>query len=191
MSRPLPLYVQLKELTKASREKLAKEKLTMTAVRDATAKAALQGLNWAAIPLGGSSLASTAHARQLEAQLKGITFEWWLSAARTDDGGYAIDPAELFRVYPPKAAVAPERSMARATGQDATSGETSEAATETAEIAARMAAMEAELKAMKKMLAEVKQSRDDWREQASRMTALLPKPSDVVPARPWWRRLTG
>ena len=25
-----------------------------------------------------------------------------LSAARTDDGGYAIHPAELFRVYPPK-----------------------------------------------------------------------------------------
>ncbi len=24
-----------------------------------------------------------------------------LSAGRTDDGGYAIDPAELFRVYPP------------------------------------------------------------------------------------------
>jgi hypothetical protein len=76
MSRPLPLYVQLKELTKASREKLAKEKLTMAAVRDAMSKAALQGLNWAAIPLGGSSLASTAHARELEAQLKGITFDW-------------------------------------------------------------------------------------------------------------------
>lgn len=26
-----------------------------------------------------------------------------LSATRTDDGGYAIQPAELFRVYPPKA----------------------------------------------------------------------------------------
>lgn len=76
MSRPLPLHVQLKELTKASREKLAKEKLTMAAARDAMSHAALQGLNWAIIPLGGSSLASTAHARSLEAQLKGITFEW-------------------------------------------------------------------------------------------------------------------
>src|SRR3954447_24895228 len=26
-----------------------------------------------------------------------------LSAPRNDDGGYAIDPAELFRVYPPEA----------------------------------------------------------------------------------------
>lgn len=76
MSRALPLHVQLKELTKASREALAKEKLDMAALRDAMSKAARQGLNWASIPLGGSSLASTAHARALEAQLKGITFEW-------------------------------------------------------------------------------------------------------------------
>ena len=34
-----------------------------------------------------------------------------LSAARTDDGGYSIDPAELFRVYEPRpVASTPERS---------------------------------------------------------------------------------
>jgi excisionase family DNA binding protein len=34
-----------------------------------------------------------------------------LSAARTDDGGYSIDPAELFRVYEPRTvASTPERS---------------------------------------------------------------------------------
>lgn len=114
-----------------------------------------------------------------------------LSAARTDDGGFAIDPAELFRVYTPKSpSVAPERSKEHSAGQDATSSETSGTASETAEIAAKMAAMEAELRAMKEMLAEVKQSRDDWREQVTRMTVLLPKP-ESAPARSWWKRLTG
>jgi hypothetical protein len=36
-----------------------------------------------------------------------------LSASRTDDGGYAIDPSELFRVYPP------DRTATRTAGQDA------------------------------------------------------------------------
>jgi hypothetical protein len=82
MSRPPPLHIVLKELTKTSREKLAKEKLTADAVRDVMSKAALQGLNMVSIPLGGASLASTATARELEASLKGITFEWRESMGR-------------------------------------------------------------------------------------------------------------
>ena len=103
-----------------------------------------------------------------------------LSAARTDDGGFAIDPAELFRVYPPKSpSVAAERSTAQGAGRNATSDETSGIAPETIELAAKMAAMEADLRAMKEMLAEVKQSRDDWREQVTRMTVLLPKATRI------------
>src|SRR3954447_15625740 len=41
-----------------------------------------------------------------------------LSATRTDEGGYAIDPAELFRVYPPKA-VASDPEADRSAGQNA------------------------------------------------------------------------
>ena len=41
-----------------------------------------------------------------------------LSASRTADMGYDIEPAELFRVYPP------QRSNADAMGQDATSAST-------------------------------------------------------------------
>ena len=37
-----------------------------------------------------------------------------LSATRTDDGGFAIDPAELFRVFEP------QRPEERSVGQDAT-----------------------------------------------------------------------
>src|SRR5215204_3170316 len=44
----------------------------------------------------------------------------WLSATRTDDGGYSIDPAELFRVYSPKSSAgAPERSVDQCAGEDA------------------------------------------------------------------------
>src|SRR3954465_6202166 len=41
-----------------------------------------------------------------------------LSATRTDDGGYSIDPAELFRVYPPKS-VAADHEADRSAGQNA------------------------------------------------------------------------
>jgi excisionase family DNA binding protein len=104
-----------------------------------------------------------------------------LSAERTEDNGFAIDPAELFRVYPPKrTTVAAEHATHRSEGQDATPDEM-------AEQAARMTLLEAELRAMKEMLAEVRQSRDDWKEQAARMTLALPAPE----RRPWWKRLAG
>src|SRR5829696_9765081 len=42
-----------------------------------------------------------------------------LSAARTDDSGYAINAAELFRVYPPKSDMSADQSAERPEGQDA------------------------------------------------------------------------
>jgi len=118
-----------------------------------------------------------------------------LSANRTDEGGYAIDPAELFRVYPPKKDdVAAERSTDRATGQDApanATGATAAELAEKAELSAKLAAAEAKLLSMQEMLEEVKQSRDDWRSQVKSMTALLPKPAEPEPHKPWWKRLAG
>ena len=55
------------------------------------------------------------------------------------------------------------------------------------EVAARMAALEAEIRGLKDMLAEVRQSRDDWREQVVRVTAALPPPRQAC----WWKRSTG
>jgi excisionase family DNA binding protein len=57
-----------------------------------------------------------------------------LSAARTDDGGFAIDPAELFRVFQP------QRLEHRPAGHDA--------------------AIEAEVKGLRDLLAEVKAHRE-------------------------------
>ena len=112
-----------------------------------------------------------------------------LSAQRTDDGGFAIDPAELFRAFPPQQ---PEEE--RPSGQNATP---SEAAPEwpvtpaTDELAVKLAVAEAELEGLKALLAEVKanrdelrQDRDEWRGRAERLLAPPER-------RPWWRRLAG
>jgi excisionase family DNA binding protein len=109
-----------------------------------------------------------------------------LSAARTEDGGFAIDPAELFRVYPPKSkAVAEERSPQAGTGQDAPADAMAP------ELATKLAVLETELAGLKALLAEVRANRDelraerdDWRARADRLL------TDQRP-RPWWKRLTG
>lgn len=110
-----------------------------------------------------------------------------LSATRTDDGGYAIQPAELFRVYPPKAkAVATDHCADQAVGHDAPADATPPVAAD----AVKMAVMEAELSALKEMVAELKQARDDWKAQAERLAITGPAKATET-ARPWWRRLAG
>jgi hypothetical protein len=83
--------------------------------------------------------------------------EGTLPAQRTDDGGFAIDPAELFRVF------APRPPDGRPTGQDATASpevgrpETS-ATPETAatnDIAVAFAALQVELRGLLGQVAEV------------------------------------
>src|SRR5262249_46252403 len=78
-----------------------------------------------------------------------------LSAARTDGGGFAIDPAELFRVFQPK------RLEERPVGHDATVPATPATLDE---MTVRLAAIEAEVKGLRELLAEVRASRDDLRQ---------------------------
>jgi excisionase family DNA binding protein len=98
-----------------------------------------------------------------------------LSAARTDDGGYSIDPAELCRVYPPRPE--PEPTADQNAGQGAT-GALTEAATElrirNAQLEAGFNALKAILEAEKKHLEEVREDRDRWAAQAERLA--LPAP---------------
>ena len=121
-----------------------------------------------------------------------------ISATKTDGGDYCIDPAELFRAFPPRSeSETLERPSGRATGQTVTGVETSGDADETA-VQVRLAALDAEIAGLKallverdKVLAEVRasrdelrQDRDEWRGRAER---LLSPPE----RRPWWRRLAG
>jgi excisionase family DNA binding protein len=101
-----------------------------------------------------------------------------LSATRTDDGGYSIDPAELCRVYPPRPD-APDHSADQSAGQGAT-GLASDAATElrirNAQLEAGFNALKAILEAEKKHLEEIREDRDRWAAQAERLA--LPAPDN-------------
>jgi hypothetical protein len=105
-----------------------------------------------------------------------------LSAVRQESGSFAIDPAELFRVYPRNSR--PEQKTERlATPED----------TE---------AQRRELVLLRELLEEVRGERDNlrtdrdrWQQQAERITLLLthqPQPAAAETPRPGlWRRLFG
>ena len=86
-----------------------------------------------------------------------------MSATRTDDGGFAIDPAELFRAFQP------QQLSERVAGQDATAVAsdverpvTPETANRNDDPAVKLAVAEAELAGLKALLAEVKANRDEF-----------------------------
>lgn len=109
-----------------------------------------------------------------------------LSAARTDDGGYAIDPAELFRVYPPKSEpVASDQPLDRSEGQNAPGGATAdatEARIRTAQLEAEINTLKAILEAERKRAEELRAERDRWAAQAERLALPAPAPD----RRSWW-----
>ena len=99
-----------------------------------------------------------------------------LSATRTEDGGYAIDPAELFRVYPPD--VAAQRSARQGVGRGLPDGATEVSAS--AEVISRVAVQEAELAGAQQLIAflrtqidDLRSDRDGWRQQAEATQRLL------------------
>ena len=98
-----------------------------------------------------------------------------LSAARTDRGGFAIDPAELFRVFPLQQL---EQLFAGQKVSETASVATAAPPAATDELALRFAALDAGLKE----LYAVVQSRGNRRQEAN----------DTTPnRRPWWKRLAG
>ncbi len=101
-----------------------------------------------------------------------------LSAGRTDDGDYAIDPAELLRVYPPKPS--PEDAEQPDARQEATA--------ETTELKIRTARLEAEVSGLRELLSEMTRTRDAFERQVVALTASLPKPvaSPEPVRRSWW-----
>src|SRR3954471_14493084 len=84
-----------------------------------------------------------------------------LSAARTDTGDFAIDPAELLRVYPPKSEQHHER-------HDATG--------EMTELRVRNARLEGEVAALRELAEELRRTRDAFERQLTTVLAALPKP---------------
>lgn len=109
-----------------------------------------------------------------------------LSAARTDDGGYAIDPAELFRVYQPRPQADPDQGADAKAGHGAAAAAT-EAATElrirNAQLEAGFNALKAILEAEKKHMEELREDRDRWAAQAERLALPAPQPPQAGQAK--------
>jgi excisionase family DNA binding protein len=113
-----------------------------------------------------------------------------LSASRTDGGGYAIDAAELFRVYPPKVSRGSDgarRSAAGGEGHDAPSPEARDGTDGTdlrvrcASLEGDVRALQAETRLLREMVNRLEAERDRWAAQAERLALAAP-----AKARSWW-----
>lgn len=118
-----------------------------------------------------------------------------LSAARRDDGSFAIDPSELVRWWDGvKHRFQPQPVIELQSATHSEDGETTRSngvahrqlehpGNGDNEVARRLAALEAEVRGLRELVTEVKASRDDakatadqWRVQAERLTMVLPAP---------------
>jgi hypothetical protein len=110
-----------------------------------------------------------------------------LSASRSDDGGWSIDPAELCRVYPlTSSPVSTERPIDRPAdgfaGQDATPAGTPGPVRDSL-FETQLDALRQLLEAERRRADELRADRDAWREQAQRLILPTPFPPQL---RGWW-----
>ena len=106
-----------------------------------------------------------------------------LSAVRQENGSFAIDPAELFRVYPRNGC--PEQKSERLATQEDTDAQRRE-----------IALLRELLEEVRGERENLRADRDRWQQQAERITLLLTtQPPAAPPAEPprpgLWRRLFG
>lgn len=95
-----------------------------------------------------------------------------LSAEKRDGGGYGIDPSELFRVWP---SISIDSDATPSMLERETPSETS--------------SLQREIDLLREMLDETKADRDEWKEQAKRVT-LLVEDHNAKP-KGFWARLRG
>ena len=97
-----------------------------------------------------------------------------ISASRNDAGAFMIDPAELARVFPD------------ASRRDSPASQ--DAAPEAADVA--LARLTAELEGERRLSAELREDRDQWRDQARRL-AIAGPPAAPAPRQGLLARLFG
>lgn len=106
-----------------------------------------------------------------------------LSAARDDDGNYQIDPAEVFRVYPPRTAAPGGPS-----GQDTPAAAPAEAAVMQAE----NEGLKAQLALLLDQVEDLRRQRDSWQADISRRLLVEQRPAaNMNPTIPQRRGLLG
>ena len=102
-----------------------------------------------------------------------------ISGQKDETGSYAIDPAELHRVFP---------AVSEGDGHVPPNMGRSETPSTDVELQVGYARLEAENTALKAMLEDMRTERDRWHAQAERL-ALAPPPAPqqtTPPSRGWW-----
>src|SRR4051794_33167772 len=104
-----------------------------------------------------------------------------ISGQKDETGSYAIDPAELHRVFP---------AVSEGDGHVPPSMGRSEAPPSDVVLLVGYARLEAENAALKAMLEDMRTERDRWHAQAERLALAPPQPPAPQPAAPpsrgWW-----
>jgi hypothetical protein len=123
-----------------------------------------------------------------------------VSATRTETGQIEIEPAELFRVFPP---IAEQQGAQEAAHHDAQADSTGDNSLRDSALAREVQLLREMLDAMRGERDTMREDRDAWREQAckegderrelTQRLALAAPIAAPAPAqrRPWWRRLVG
>jgi len=101
-----------------------------------------------------------------------------VSAKKNENGGWDIDPAELFRVYPPRNTSngSSNSSMKQTVTPDVMGNET-------AAMQAQIDGLKAQVNLMRESLDDLKTQREGWQKQAEASQRLL---SDSRPRRRWF-----
>jgi excisionase family DNA binding protein len=122
-----------------------------------------------------------------------------ISATRTETGQIEIEPAELFRAFPPVA----RQGAHEAAHHDAQADSTGDNSLRDSALAREVQLLREMLDAMRGERDAMREDRDAWREQArkegderrelAQRLALAAPIAAPAPAqrRPWWRRLVG
>ena len=110
-----------------------------------------------------------------------------LSAARRDDNTYSIDPAELHRVHPFRV----NGSGEPITKQVATEEGNARNGSREAELAVELGGARALLAALERQLADARDDRDAWRDQAQTAQRLLVDMRPSTPKKGLLGRLFG
>jgi excisionase family DNA binding protein len=114
-----------------------------------------------------------------------------MSATRVEGGGYVIDPAEVFRVYPPQPEARPEAHQGAEEGErrPAPPPDATELRIRNARLEAQLEAAQCEREAAERerrwlqdALAEARAQRDEWQAQAKQLALAAPRPE----RRRWW-----
>lgn len=95
-----------------------------------------------------------------------------ISATKSKEGGYSIDPSELHRVFP---------MLKHDTVSDTPNVDTTRPPDETPVLRAKIAALEEMLSREREALDEVRTDRDAWKQQATALLSAPPKSK-----KKWW-----